>query len=67
VLHIDQETGTLEAGKRADVVIWSADPLSSYAVAQDVFMDGALVYERSGLNNRPSDFELGQTYREGAQ
>jgi imidazolonepropionase-like amidohydrolase len=66
-LHIDQETGTLEAGKRADVVVWSADPLSSYAVAERVYMDGALVYERSALNNRPSDFELGQTYRESAQ
>lgn len=66
-LHIDNETGTLEVGRRADVVVWSADPLSSYAVAERVYMDGALVYERSGLNNRPSDFELGQTYREGAQ
>lgn len=66
-LHIDQETGTLETGRRADVVIWSDDPLSSYAVAQQVYMDGALVFEREHLNDRPSDFELGQTYREGAQ
>jgi imidazolonepropionase-like amidohydrolase len=66
-LRIADETGTLEAGRRADVVVWSADPLSSYAVAERVYIDGALIYERSGLNNRPSDFELGQTYREGAQ
>jgi imidazolonepropionase-like amidohydrolase len=66
-LHIDAETGTLEAGKRADVVIWSADPLTSYAVAQQVYMDGALVYERGAQRDPPSDFELGQTYRERAQ
>lgn len=66
-LHIDDETGTLEPGKRADVVIWSADPLTSYAVAQQVFMDGALVYERGVTRDPPSDFELGQTYLEGAQ
>jgi imidazolonepropionase-like amidohydrolase len=66
-LRIDEETGTLETGRRADVVVWSADPLSSYAVAERVYIDGALMYERGGLNDRPSDFELGQTYREGAQ
>ncbi|HYD73692.1 MAG TPA: amidohydrolase [Candidatus Binatia bacterium] len=66
-LHIDDETGTLEPGRRADVVIWSADPLTSYAVAQQVFMDGALVYERGAERDPPSDFELGQTYRERAQ
>lgn len=66
-LHIDDETGTLEPGKRADVVIWSADPLTSYAVAQQVYMDGALIYERGAERDPPSDFELGQTYLEGAQ
>jgi len=62
-LHIDDETGTLEAGRRADVVVWSADPLSTYAVAERVYIDGALIYERGQINERPSDFELGQTYR----
>lgn len=66
-LHIDDETGTLEPGRRADVVIWSADPLTSYAVAQQVFVDGALVYERGAQRDPPSDFELGQSYLEGAQ
>lgn len=65
-LHIDDETGTLEAGRRADVVIWSADPLSSYGVAERVFMDGALVYERGAEREPPSDFELGQTYTRSA-
>jgi len=66
-LGIDDQTGTLEPGRRADVVIWSADPLSSYAVAQQVYIDGALIYERGRGQEHFSDFELGQTYREGAQ
>jgi imidazolonepropionase-like amidohydrolase len=66
-LDIDDETGTLEAGRRADVVIWSADPLSSYAVAERVFIDGALIYERGAHIDPPSDFELGQSYLERAQ
>jgi imidazolonepropionase-like amidohydrolase len=65
-LHIDEETGTLEPGRRADVVIWSADPLSSYAVAERVFIDGAQVYERGAQRDPPSDFELGQTYMRSA-
>ncbi len=66
-LHIDDETGTLETGRRADVVVWSADPLSTYAVAERVYIDGALIYERGQINERPSDFELGQTYRGALQ
>ncbi len=66
-LHIDAETGSLAPGLRADVVVWSADPLSSYAVAERVYMDGALVYQRGQDGAPASDFELGQTYLEGAQ
>lgn len=66
-LGIDDETGALTVGLRADVVIWSADPLSSYAVAERVFMDGALIYQRGAGGEPPSDFELGQTYRERTQ
>jgi imidazolonepropionase-like amidohydrolase len=66
-LGIEEETGTLQPGRRADVVVWSADPLSSYAVAQQVYIDGALTYERGGGQDHRSDFELGQTYRERAQ
>lgn len=66
-LGIDDETGALSPGLRADVVIWSADPLSSYAVAEQVFMDGARIYQRGQGDEFFSDFELGQTYREGAQ
>jgi imidazolonepropionase-like amidohydrolase len=59
-LGIDKETGSLAPGKRADVVLWNAEPLSVYAKAEKVWIDGALMFDAvSGL--RPvSDFELGQ-------
>lgn len=40
MLHIDNKVGSLKAGKDADVVIWSANPLSIYAKAEQTFVDG---------------------------
>ena len=45
-LRIDGRVGSLEAGKDADVVIWTHHPLSSYAVADRVYIDGTLYYDR---------------------
>jgi imidazolonepropionase-like amidohydrolase len=59
-LGIEDEVGTLEEGKNADVVLWSGDPFSVYTKAQRVWIDGALVYDRSDPDRQPqSDFELG--------
>ena len=60
-LGIADQTGSLEAGKRADVVIWSANPFSVYARADQVFIDGGLAFDRMNPAYQPlSDFELGQ-------
>ena len=60
-LGIADQTGSLETGKRADVVIWSADPFSVYARADQVFIDGGLAFDRMNPAYQPvSDFELGQ-------
>jgi imidazolonepropionase-like amidohydrolase len=59
-LGIEDRTGSLVPGKMADVVVWSADPLSVYAKAEKVFIDGALVYDRGDAARQPeSDFTLG--------
>ncbi len=59
-LGIDDRVGTLEPGKNADVVVWSANPFSVYARADQVFIDGALLYDRSNPAMRPkTDFEVG--------
>ena len=60
-LGVLDQTGTLEPGKMADVVIWNGNPCSVYAKAEQVFVDGALVYDRNDPSRQPvSDFELGQ-------
>ncbi|MDA0707705.1 MAG: amidohydrolase family protein [Proteobacteria bacterium] len=46
-IGLEDQIGSLEAGKNADVVIWNGDPLSVYALAEQVFIDGALHYDRN--------------------
>jgi imidazolonepropionase-like amidohydrolase len=59
-LGIDQWVGTLEPGKNADVVIWSGNPFSVYTRADQVYIDGALMFDRANPNRRPrTDFEVG--------
>ncbi len=61
-IGIDQQTGSLEPGKMGDVVLWNANPLSTYARPEKVWIDGALLYDIDNPKLRPvSDFELGQT------
>lgn len=63
-LGIEGQTGTLEAGKMADVVVWNGNPFSSYALAEQVFIDGRRLYDRSAPAATPrSDFQLGQEVR----
>ncbi|MGH7564501.1 MAG: amidohydrolase [Gemmatimonadota bacterium] len=59
-LGLEDRIGTLEVGKNADVVVWSGDPFSVYTHADLVYIDGALVYDRSREEMQPTtDFELG--------
>ncbi len=39
-LRIDNRVGSLEPGKDADFVIWSASPLSTYSRAEQTWIDG---------------------------
>ena len=65
-LGIDTQTGSLEAGKMADVVVWDGDPFSVYTKAEKVFIDGALVFDRADAARQPvSDFELGLVSLDG--
>ncbi|KCZ64190.1 amidohydrolase [Hyphomonas sp. L-53-1-40] len=60
-LGIDDRTGSLKPGKMADVVVWSDDPFSVYAKADQVFIDGALMFDRDHPETNPvMDFEIGQ-------
>ena len=60
VIGIDDRVGTIEAGKQADLVVWSGDPFSVYSRADLVMIAGEPIYERAKPRGRPlSDFELG--------
>jgi imidazolonepropionase-like amidohydrolase len=60
VLGIDSMVGTLEVGRYADVVLWSGDPFSIYSHADQVYLDGALLYDRADPRTGwRTDFELG--------
>jgi imidazolonepropionase-like amidohydrolase len=46
MLHLDSHMGSIKAGKDADIVIWTDDPLSIYAVVEKTFVDGVCFYDR---------------------
>lgn len=59
-IGVDKQTGSLETGKNADVVVWSGNPFSVYTRAEQVFVDGALLYDRNDpTKQHKSDFMLG--------
>jgi len=45
-LGIDKRVGSIEVGKDADLVLYNHHPLSVYAVAQKVWIDGHLYFDR---------------------
>jgi imidazolonepropionase-like amidohydrolase len=59
-LGIEDQVGSLEPGKRADVVVWDGHPFSVYSSARWVFVDGVLRWDRDRRGEPWSDFELGQ-------
>jgi imidazolonepropionase-like amidohydrolase len=67
-LGIDRWVGTLEVGKNADVVIWSGNPFSVYTRADQVYIDGALMFDRFNPARQPrTDFEVGLFPAEAAR
>jgi imidazolonepropionase-like amidohydrolase len=63
-LGIDEQTGTLEVGKEADVVLWDASPLSIYARAERTWVGGRLVHDAGAPPAAWSDFEVGTELEE---
>jgi imidazolonepropionase-like amidohydrolase len=59
-LGIQDEVGTLEPGKRADLVLWDGHPFSNYTSASQVYIDGALVFDTENPGEHWSDFVTGQ-------
>jgi imidazolonepropionase-like amidohydrolase len=59
-LGLQDRIGTLETGKNADVVLWTGNPFSVYTLAERVWIDGAMLFDRTDPEQRwRTDFELG--------
>jgi imidazolonepropionase-like amidohydrolase len=46
MLHIEKRTGSIKVGKDADLVLWTDDPVSIYAIAYTTIVDGIIYYSR---------------------
>jgi imidazolonepropionase-like amidohydrolase len=46
IIGVDERVGSLEVGKDADVVIFSAHPLDYHSVPEMVMVDGQIAYQR---------------------
>jgi len=47
IMGVDDKTGSIDVGKDADLVMWNSYPLSSAALADKVWIDGQLFFDRS--------------------
>jgi len=47
IIGVDDRVGSIDTGKDADLVIWNMDPLSIYARAEKVYIDGDLFFDSS--------------------
>jgi imidazolonepropionase-like amidohydrolase len=52
MLHVDAFVGSLAEGKDADFVVWTAAPLSVYAVATATYVDGICYYSLQDANQK---------------
>lgn len=54
MLHLDNQMGSIKAGKSADVVLWNDHPLSVYAKPLKTIIDGKVYFdvEKDELNNK---------------
>ncbi len=47
IMGVEDQVGSLDVGKDGDVVIWNVNPLSTYARAEKVYIDGDLYFDSS--------------------
>jgi imidazolonepropionase-like amidohydrolase len=60
VMGVDAQTGSLQPGKMADLVVWNGNPFSVYARAERTYVDGMLTFDSRTGPSTASDFEVGR-------
>jgi imidazolonepropionase-like amidohydrolase len=46
-LGIDRWVGSLDAGKHADLALWNGDPMSTYTLCEQTWVDGVKLFDRA--------------------
>ena len=52
MLGLDDRLGSLEPGKDADFLVLSGDPLSTYTLVEQTYIDGVKVFDRADPEDR---------------
>lgn len=60
MLHVDNRVGSIKAGKDADLVLWSDNPLSIYAKAEKTFVDGIAYWDMEKDATRQQELKTEQ-------
>lgn len=58
LLHVDDRVGSIKVGKEADLVVWSDNPLSIYAKAEQTYVDGICYYDVKDDLQRREDVKI---------
>ena len=66
-LGIDARVGSIEVGKDADVVLWTAHPLSVYASVVTTFIDGEVFFDRERAQALRAELAAERTALEAAE
>ncbi|MFL6209961.1 MAG: amidohydrolase [Pyrinomonadaceae bacterium] len=66
-LGIDKKVGSIDVGKDADIVIWTAHPFSVYARVEQTYIDGDVFFDRQQDLARRADLQREREQLEKAE
>ncbi len=57
ILHLDNRMGSIKAGKDADLVLWTGNPLSVYSHASKTMVDGIFYFDEDVDNKMKTEMD----------